>query len=1032
MLAALHCTEVTSSQETQPERQPLVYEDFGTEVYRILAWELEMSPYAPEAKVAVLAENREEVIWALNRVIAPPVDTGLQQALEAILPHYDHSPTQTPCATDAACTGAAQFCDTRHGYCVVTGKIPRLTRRLQEILSMMGPGQFDALAKLAASHGAPPDAFNRLAYRLLSYEEELFGPVHRLVTLREGALAEILRWAHREIAAMQDSAPPVRPSLGERLLAELDSPLDTGAPSWAVLLDEQGVPVVNTQGGEPLAPFVDSNGDGLVDVDAENDPVDSSGQKIKIPVFSDESHRGETRDADGKAQAPGQPLYQYFDVKRTLLGAALWNLNPMLRDGILWDLFTAFGGLLGPKVTRSDPDGPFPGFDPTQNPILDLMYALREVRRYPRLPELAAVLGALARQHPTLLGELVTELGKAIALFEGPDRLTPGNNLFDDLHLELEYWAKTGLFREVLLSFQDPRMDGLAQGMFNMMVFTDLELGDPDQELACSTDSECQARIQQIYDIPYAGMTRWDQPDTATSNQSIQQKFMALVWDVFEVPVVIVLMNILNMPDMQITDDMASYYVEAMAGVAELSAGDVDGDLVVPFIPEFEDKYPSAEEFGLYMNHSHAFLGDPLCKQGYIVKDHLGRYLLGLQRTGALEGFKPFAEAFASLDDAHAFTRFLSVLHFHYGSTRVEDPTGLQTQHGTNFRALEEPLARTLSETDLMPKAIELLRVLAALPVALGGQPISAIDELAVFLTYMLDTDAGLTTRQGQTWIHAGDGVRRVDKLSRLYLLLHAFDRMDGMLEGSPDAKAAWDRMDLLGYFLDLDSSGQSLANPTAVPLLQALLPILSDHLAVSFAQPSYQTDLDEELADLESFFGSRGFAYLYDVVTAVRDDPAHAPLKTLVDNLLARITDASRSGDQDLFGAVLALLSDMIQSRIDHNAGKQLLRWVGEVISPDDRILFELVELLDTLYGEDTERVFLSLALNLFREQRPGLFAVNNLGTVLKAVHRLDPAERGHYTAEDFEHIITRLSDYLIDEERGLERLYTIVHNRN
>ncbi|MDY0004727.1 MAG: hypothetical protein RBU30_25750, partial [Polyangia bacterium] len=64
LLAALLCTEVSCSQETLPERQPVVYEDFGTEVYRILAWELEMSPYAPEAKVAVLAENREEVIWA--------------------------------------------------------------------------------------------------------------------------------------------------------------------------------------------------------------------------------------------------------------------------------------------------------------------------------------------------------------------------------------------------------------------------------------------------------------------------------------------------------------------------------------------------------------------------------------------------------------------------------------------------------------------------------------------------------------------------------------------------------------------------------------------------------------------------------------------------------------------------------------------------------------------------------------------------------------------------------------------------------
>ena len=30
---------------------------------------------------------------------------------------------------------------------------------------------FDALAKMAASHGAPPDAFNRLVYRLMVYDK---------------------------------------------------------------------------------------------------------------------------------------------------------------------------------------------------------------------------------------------------------------------------------------------------------------------------------------------------------------------------------------------------------------------------------------------------------------------------------------------------------------------------------------------------------------------------------------------------------------------------------------------------------------------------------------------------------------------------------------------------------------------------------------------------------------------------------------------------------------------------------------------
>ncbi len=1016
--------------EKLPERQSVVYQDFGTEVTRILHWEMRYAEHDPEAKMAVVAENREDLIWALNRMVDEPVYSGLQPALESILPHYDHTLTEVACVDDSQCIETTEFCHSKVGVCAVWGKLPRITRRVQDLLSRMQAPQFDSLAKLAASHGAPPDAYNRLLYRLLDYDQELFGPVHRLVTEQEPLLAEILRWAHRKILELEDTDPPVHPTFVEKLLQGVDSDLDTGEPSWAVVLDDNGNPVVNYQGGLPYDPYVDSNGDGVVDVDVDGDPVNGGGQKIVMPVFSDTPYGGESRDGDGLAQMISEPLFAYFDVKKSLLGMMLWNLHPMVGDSVVWDLFTAFEGLLGSKTMRTDADGTYPGFDAAQNPLLDLMHALREVRRYPRLPQLMACLKAIVQQHPQLVGELLTELGKTMALFEGPARLTPGNTLFDELHVELEYMAETGLLTEVLRAFDDPRMDGLSDGLYNLMAYTDIQLGDPDVELECSSVAECQQRLAQIKTLPFGPPTPWNLPDTVEANKSIQQKFLSLVWDVYEVEYTINLFNGLPLSFMQITDDMATYYVQSMAGTAVLEAPGLPGSLVVPFIDEFEDEYPSAEEFGLFMNHHHGFLGNAVCKQGFDVKDHHGRMLMAYDRSGALEAMKPLAEAFANLNDEHAFARLFAVLHFHYSSIIIDDPSGITTQRGTNLRALEEPLARMASETQFLAKTTELLRAMNQMSVTHGAETLSPTAELVELVAYLLDTGAGVSTYSGEP-VFAGDGVTVISNPSRLQLLLHAFDKMDVLLASSPAAKAAWDRMDLTGYLLDVNAAG-NLVNPTTVPLVVNLVPILADEIAVSFYEPTYDQDLDQEMTDLAEFFESRGFSYIHEIMILVRDDPRYAELKLVMDDLLYTITDASRGGDQDLFGAVLAVLSNVIQSRIDCNAGKQLLRWFGEVIEPDDRILFELVELLHYLYEADSSRIFVELGKNLFREQRPGLFAINILGRVIEAIHRVDPSARDAYTAQDFEHIVTGLSDYLIDEERGLERMYSIISDRD
>src|SRR5262249_51181833 len=88
-----------------------------------------------------------------------------------------------------------------------------------------------------------------------------------------------------------------------------------GAPSWMVRPDAHGNPRVLVDGttGALAAPFVDRDGDGAADVDADGHPVDASGNVIDLP-FLGQSGR---RDPLGRAlNDHGGLLYEYYDVKR--------------------------------------------------------------------------------------------------------------------------------------------------------------------------------------------------------------------------------------------------------------------------------------------------------------------------------------------------------------------------------------------------------------------------------------------------------------------------------------------------------------------------------------------------------------------------------------------------------------------------------------------------------------------------------------------------------------------------------------------
>lgn len=1008
------------------KKRDIPRDDFGTEVFKILRKELYYSKENRDKKVAVLDGNRDQTIDALNKMIEAPVRNTLQDALVAILPLYDNKSDGTP------------------------GEMPRVTRNLAKILGKLldDTRTLEALAKLDQGKGAPPYATNRFMFRFLSYEKAVFPTLAKLFKEQEPVLMQLFIYLHHKLPTLEDQEQPVENSFLEDLL-RVDSSVTSNEPAYSLLLDKKGNPRVTYLDGNPIAPFIDNDKDGAVDTNAAGDPIDATGKVIAIDTFSPEAGNGISRDKYGRAFVGLNTLYHYIDMKQTLLAMLLQNVGTIINRDYHLKLISVLDFVLGSRSTRKDAGGNYDAYNPDVNPILDLLYGLNKIRKYERLPQLLQVLAEVARQQPELLVGLVREIGRAKVIFSGSDSLTPNNTFFEEFHPYLELLAKNGMLEEALKALAKPESKGIPAALGNLIRYSELDL--PFDMASLKTPSD-------LDQLAYKTQTDWTKSDDAIKNMSFLQQVNYLLYDTNHAPISIKLLNQYPLP-IEVTDNMATFYLLAVAGQADMSQ--IPGaEILVKFVSELSSTKPPAEEMNLFINHDHDVLGNPVCNQGFEARNHFGPALIYLQRTGGLDALRPLVTTFVDKGKEQLLVDMISVMHTHYGSFVSTQAHNIS--YGTNIRATEPKLLKMVDETQMLSRVLELSTFLSTLKITFRGEQVEGVKELAAFVGFLVDTTNAPPTRDGRTWVHSSKCgadtfavtatgelkldnnfqrisvcTHRVEKPSLLLILFETLDEIDHRLERPLGdsvadnkrllAKKEWEEIKLADVFLEIEAA--ELKNLTVKPLLLNLIPMLADRLSKEFYKPNYSADIDEGFSDITEFMTSRGFAAIVDLLRVIRDTTDY---RDTINALLKRLFDSTQTADGDLFGALLTMLSDSIQFRVDCNAGRQLLRYLGSVCNPQERLLFLIVEAANEMYKLDTDKAMIELAKNLHREWQPGRFAIDALGKIIKQVHRLEPNASGTRTATDFKFIVQKMVDYLTDEERGLERMYTIIRGRN
>lgn len=360
-------------------------------------------------------------------------------------------------------------------------------------------------------------------------------------------------------------------------LAATPAPVDLSSQPL-VMRDRRGVALVplDPTTHQIPAPFVDADGDGLADLDANWDFITKDGSRVPSPFFSIDGVDGPRQ--NGLAVNGSLPMYAYFDTRATILAKLTSDIVPLLDptpgketlvNGIGGALPLLFGAKdTSPATSKTYPPDPllpqawalqhpgtpapanlatspvvlsYAGYHADSSPLADLVYAVGQVLSDPTTDDTLNLFQQLVSQHPNEVARLMG-VGlqiKALADMHSEAHIPAASTLWDELldviaQIAAVYDPKTGGILEDLISaFGDDRTLAL-QAVFASYIDNKDQLTYQNAQHAPASGSP--DLNGPAYDLSTGGVTPMStpvdrtQPDTG-ANRSALQRFMQLLHD---------------------------------------------------------------------------------------------------------------------------------------------------------------------------------------------------------------------------------------------------------------------------------------------------------------------------------------------------------------------------------------------------------------------------------------------------------------------------------------------------------------------
>lgn len=257
----------------------------------------------------------------------------------------------------------------------------------------------------------------------------------------------------------------------DKIFFASDPSFGGGESRWIVRRDSRGYAAV--AGGNVAAPFVDSNQDGLPDLDEAGRFVTTDNALAPSPFPVSGITDNTTRDELGRALVDNQLLYDYLDTSHTYAAQMLVDMKPLVNPDpeaqheTLMDLVGGMYVSVGPREQKQKTyDSGSITYDaiPTDSPMIDLVYALGSLMGDQNMDATLALAQELfTNEQPKvarLTGSMISAMDIAHAHPEA--KIAPEVTFWDDTLATMVKIAKEpGLLEDMLIALGDPNSANL-------------------------------------------------------------------------------------------------------------------------------------------------------------------------------------------------------------------------------------------------------------------------------------------------------------------------------------------------------------------------------------------------------------------------------------------------------------------------------------------------------------------------------------------------------------------------------------------
>jgi hypothetical protein len=376
-------------------------------------------------------------------------------------------------------------------------------------------------------------------------------------------------------------------------------------------------------------------------------------------------------------------------------------------------------------------------------------------------------------------------------------------------------------------------------------------------------------------------------------------------------------------------------------------------------------------------------------------------------------------------------------------------------------RSYEPVVATLLDEGRLFARLGALVRALDAITLRPGVDGIDALDAATVAMLDPTRSCTGgscatgsLRYRDGRAFpctaagtCFDGMGGRPMRYVSPMLLLVDALSEWDRALATAPERRAAWlaGREVVASQLLSVargPDGRMRLANRRTAAVLRLVVPFVRARIAEHRAAGDLGTWADGLAGRMESTLGSAMATTVLDWVDALRAD---ANARAAVAALVTYLMDDTAPGEA--FDATLLAIADLLQVLEDDHNLDPLVRALAPVLAADARevaarggtptvdgaTVDELLDLLRAIRPLDRNDVLQRVLAGLVALPESGSAEtpLEALVDVIAEVNRASPGAGTTMDAADHRAVLERLRDTLVDESRGVERLYRVIQER-